>query len=293
MLKTRPWVPYLYIAPAVGLLGLVFAYPVAKVVDFSTRLIRGASGPRVGSLNYRLIFEDPTFRDAVKHSALLLLAVPILLAISVVVSVLLYDRMRGWRLYRSVLFLPYILAVPVVGIVASYIFQLNGVLNSILRGLHLNALALNWLGSERLSLWTVMIVIVWREVGFGIVLFLARLLTLSEEPLEAARIDGAGWWQRLRHVIVPELRGTIEFYVVVASITMLAWIFAYVYTLTSGGPGTSSIVYELYIYRQGFVNSLPGMASAAAVLLLGVTTVLITVLFWVRARAREAEVGAA
>jgi ABC-type sugar transport system permease subunit len=293
LLKTRPWVPYLYIAPAVGLLGLVFAYPVAKVVDFSTRLIRGASGPRVGSLNYRLIFEDPTFRDAVKHSALLLLAVPILLAISVVVSVLLYDRMRGWRLYRSVLFLPYILAVPVVGIVASYIFQLNGVLNSILRGLHLNALALNWLGSERLSLWTVMIVIVWREVGFGIVLFLARLLTLSEEPLEAARIDGAGWWQRLRHVIVPELRGTIEFYVVVASITMLAWIFAYVYTLTSGGPGTSSIVYELYIYRQGFVNSLPGMASAAAVLLLGVTTVLITVLFWVRARAREAEVGAA
>ena len=289
MLKTRPWVPYLYIAPAVGLLGLVFAYPVAKVVDFSTRLIRGASGPRVGSLNYRLIFEDPTFRDAVKHSALLLLAVPILLAISVVVSVLLYDRMRGWRLYRSVLFLPYILAVPVVGIVASYIFQLNGVLNSILRGVHLNGLAQNWIGSERLSLWTVMIVIVWREVGFGIVLFLARLLSLSEEPLEAARIDGAGWWARLRHVILPELRGTIEFYVVVAAITMLAWVFAYVYTLTSGGPGTSSIVYELYIYRQGFVNSLPGMASAAAVLLLAVTTVLITILMWVRARARDAE----
>jgi ABC-type sugar transport system permease subunit len=291
VLRTRPWVPYLYIAPAVGLLGLVFAYPVAKVVDFSTRLIRGASGPRVGSLNYRLIFEDPTFRDAVKHSALLLLAVPILLAISVVVSVLLYDRMRGWRLYRSVLFLPYILAVPVVGIVASYIFQLNGVLNSILRGLHLNALALNWLGSERLSLWTVMIVIVWREVGFGIVLFLARLLTLSEEPLEAARIDGAGWWQRLRHVIVPELRGTIEFYVVVASITMLAWIFAYVYTLTSGGPGTSSIVYELYIYRQGFVNSLPGMASAVAVVLLGVSIVSISLLLVVRARARAEELA--
>jgi ABC-type sugar transport system permease subunit len=277
----------------VGLLGLVFAYPVAKVIDFSTRLIRGASGPRVGTLNYRLIFEDTTFRDAVKHSALLLLAVPVLLVISILVSVLLYDRMRGWRIYRSVFFLPYILAVPVVGIVASYIFQLNGVLNAILRGLHLNGVALNWLGSERLSLWTVMSVIVWREVGFGIVLFLARLLALSEEPLEAARIDGAGWWNRLRHVILPELRGTIEFYVVVAAITMLAWVFAYVYTLTSGGPGTSSIVYELYIYRQGFVNSLPGMASAAAVLLLAVTTVLITILMRVRARAREQEGAAA
>lgn len=289
MLRTRPWVPYLYVAPAIGLLGLVFAYPIYKVADFSTRLIRGATGPRVGTLNYRLIFEDPTFREAVKHSALLLLAVPILLVISILASVLLYDRMRGWRIYRSVLFLPYILAVPVVGIVASYIFQLNGVLNSILRGLRLDGLAQNWIGSERLALWTVMIVIVWREVGFGIVLFLARLLSLSEEQLEAARIDGAGWWNRLRYVILPELRGTIEFYVVVAAITVLAWIFAYVYTLTAGGPGTSSIVYELYIYRQGFVNSLPGMASAAAVLLLGVTTVLITILMWVRARAREQE----
>ena len=92
---------------------------------------------------------------------------------------------------------------------------------------------------------------------------------MSDEPIEAARIDGAGWWQRLRFVILPELRGTIEFYVVVAAITMLAWVFAYVYTITSGGPGTSSTVLELYIYNQGLRNSLPGMASAVAVILFG------------------------
>lgn len=291
MLTTRPWVPYLYIAPAVALLVLVFAYPVAKVIDFSTKLIRGSSGPRVGLQNYRLVFDDPTFRDAAKHSALLLLAVPILLAISVVVSVLLYERMRGWKVYRSVLFMPYILAVPIVGIIASYLFSLNGAINSILRGAGLNALALDWLGSERIALWTVMTVIVWREVGFGIILFLARLLTMSEEQLEAARIDGAGWWARLRYVIVPELRGTIEFYVVVASITMLAWIFAYVYTLTSGGPGTSTTILELYIYNQGLRNSLPGMASAVAVLLLAATTILIGIRFWVTSRASDEEVA--
>ena len=64
MLRTRPWVPYLYVTPALALLALVFAYPVVRVVDFSTRLIRGASGPYVGSLNYQLVWEDPTFRDA-------------------------------------------------------------------------------------------------------------------------------------------------------------------------------------------------------------------------------------
>jgi ABC-type sugar transport system permease subunit len=291
MLRTRFWVPYVYVAPAVILLALVFAYPVVRVIDFSTRLIRGASGPYVGSLNYQLVWEDSTFQDALRHSALLLIAVPVLLVLAIFFAVLLYERARGWKIYRSVLFLPYILAVPIVGIVASYIFSFNGALNSILRAVGLERLALDWLGSERLSLLTVAIVIVWRELGFGIVLFLARLLTMNEDALEAARIDGAGWWNRLRYVILPELRGTMEFYVVVAAITMIAWVFAYVYTITSGGPGTSSTVLELYIYNQGFRNSLPGMASAVAVVLLGVTIVSITLLFIVRARAREEELA--
>ena len=292
MLRTRPWIPYLYVAPAVALLGLVFAYPVVRVVEFSTKLIRGATGPYVGTLNYRLVWEDSTFHDALKHSALLLLAVPVMLVLSIFFAVLLYERARGWRIYRSVLFLPYILAVPIVGIVASYIFALHGALNGVLRAVHLDGLALDWLGSEHLSLLTVAIVIVWRELGFGIILFLARLLSMDEEQLEAARIDGAGWWSQLWYVIIPELRGTIEFYVVVASITMLAWVFAYVYTITSGGPGTSSTVLELYIYNQGLRNSLPGMASAVAVVLLGATVISITLLFIIRARAQREEVVA-
>jgi raffinose/stachyose/melibiose transport system permease protein len=287
MLKTRAWTPYAYIAPALLLIGFIFAYPVAQVFNFSFRLIRGNSGPWVGFNNYRLIFDDPTFVAAAKHSAILLLAVPVLLAISIIVSVLLFERARGWKLYRSVLFFPYILAVAVVGIVASYIFQLNGVLNEILRGIGLGGP--DWLGDDQLALATLMLVIVWREVGFGIVLFLARLLSLPEEQIEAARIDGAGWWQRLRHVILPELRGTIEFYCVVAAITVLAWVFGYVFTLTRGGPGDATQVLELYIYNQGLRNSLPGMASAVAVLLMGVTMIFVALLFWARSRSREEE----
>ena len=119
MLKTRPWVPYLYAAPVVVLLLVVFGYPLVRVVDFSFRRVRGDSGPWIGLENYRLVLEDPTFREAVKHSAFLLLAVPIMLAISVVVALFLYERMRGWRIYRSILFIPYILAVAIVGIVAA------------------------------------------------------------------------------------------------------------------------------------------------------------------------------
>ena len=289
MLKSRPWTPYLYVAPAILLIGFVFAYPVARVIDFSMRLIRGNSGPFVGADNFSLVFDDPTFVSAAKHSALLLLAVPALLAISILVSVLLYERVRGWKIYRSVLFFPYILAVPVVGIVASYLFQLNGVVNTILGGIGIDGP--DWLGNGDIALWTLMFVIVWREVGFGIVLFLARLLTLQEEQIEAARIDGAGWWARLRYVILPELRGTIEFYCVIAAITMVAWVFGYVYTLTEGGPGDATQVLELYIYNQGLRNSLPGMASAVALLLMGATMVFVGLLFWARRRSREEELG--
>ncbi len=291
MLRTRPWVPYLYVAPMVALLALIFGYSLVRVFDFSGRLIRGASGMWVGRLNYELVLEDPTFREAVENSALLLLAVPVLVLISLVVSVLLFDRVRGWRFYRTVVFLPFILAIPVVGIIFSYILQLNGVLNEALRGIGLGGLALDWLGDERLALWSVLFVIVWREVGFGIILFLARLMSMDESQLEAARIDGAGWFQRLRHIIVPELRGTIEFYAVIATITMLAWVFAYVWTLTAGGPGNATQIVELYIYNQGVRGSLPGLASAVAVLLLVTTLVLIAALFRVRARATEEQLA--
>ena len=289
MVKVRPWVPYLYCAPLMALLAFIFGYPIIKVVDFSTRLVRGSSGPFIGLDNYRNALDDPSFRNAARHSATLLLAVPVLLVISVLVSVILYDQVRGWRVYRSVLFTPYILAVPVVGIVASYMFTLHGVVNDLLAKVGLKSLAIDWIGSEHYALMTVLIVIVWREVGFGIVLFLARLMSQDEAPLEAARIDGANWLQRLWHVILPELRGTIEFYVVIAATTMLAFAFAYVWTLTQGGPGDATTTLEVYVYNTGEVQSLPGQAAAVATMLLGVMCVFMVLLFWVRRRASRAE----
>jgi ABC-type sugar transport system permease subunit len=289
LLKVRSHVPYLYCAPLVALLAVIFAYPILRVADFSTRLIRGASGPFTGLDNYRFIFDDPTFKDALKHSVLLLLCVPVLLVVSILLATLLYEQLPAWKFFRTILFLPYILAIPVVGIVGSFLFQLHGPINQALEALGLDRLAIDWLGQERYALFTVALVIVAREVGFGIVLFLARMMTLDASQLEAARIDGAGFLQRLRYVILPEIRWTVEFYVVVASITMLAWVFSYVYTLTQGGPGTATITMELYIYNVGEVQSTPGMASAAAAVLLVATSILIALLFIARWRASRAE----
>jgi ABC-type sugar transport system permease subunit len=289
VLRTGRLTPYAYCLPAAALIVLVFAAPLVKLGILSLHLAQ--AGQTFGGVtfdNFRFAWEDPTFQDALRHSLLLLLAVPTMLVISIVVSAVLYDQVRGWRFYRSALFIPYVIAVPVFGTVAAYMFQLDGAINALLNRVGLGSLAIDWLGSERYALFTVGLVIVWREVGFGIVLFLARMLSLDQAPLEAARIDGAGWWQRLFYVIVPSLRGTIEFYCVVAAITMLAWVFAYVFTLTQGGPGTASTVIELYIFNTAFsVSSNTGIASAVSAMLLLATTLLIALLFVIRARSAE------
>ncbi len=282
MIKTRKLVPYLYLLPMVLLLGFGFGYPLVAIFNFSLRRIRGVSGPFIGLENYRQVFKDEVFRQAVAHNAVLLLAVPIMIIISILIAVVLFEQVKGWRFYRSILFVPYILAIPVIGVVFSNFLQLNGILNELLRSIGLDKLALDWIGNPDLTLWSVMAVIIWREVGFGIVLFLARLLSINEELIDAGKVDGANWWQRLWFVIVPQLRTVIEFYGVVSVITMLAWIFSYIYTISRGGPGNATTVMELYVYNFAFRNQLPGIASAVAVILFLVTLVLIIPIIRVR-----------
>lgn len=291
MLRTHKLIPWLYLTPMLFLLIFAFGYPLVSIFNFSMRRIRGATGPFIGFENYRQVFKDTVFREAVSHNLILLLAVPIMIVISILVAVVLYERVKGWRVYRFILFIPYILAVPVVGVVFSNILQLNGILNETLRVIGLGRLGLDWIGNPDITLWSVMGVIIWREVGFGIVLFLARLLSINEELIDAGKVDGANWWQRLWFVILPELRSVLEFYTVVSIITMLAWVFSYIYTITRGGPGNATQIMELYVYNFAFRNQLPGIASAVAVLLFLVTIALIIPVFRLRASTEMEEMA--
>src|SRR5262249_7712810 len=149
MLRTHRLTPYLYCLPAAALIALVFAVPLVKLGELSLHLAQ--AGQTFGGVtfdNFRFAWEDPTFQDALRHSAILLVAVPLLLVISILVAVVLHEQARGWRFYRSVLFVPYVIAVPVFGTVASYMFQLDGAINALLNKLGLGALAIDWLGSE-------------------------------------------------------------------------------------------------------------------------------------------------
>jgi ABC-type sugar transport system permease subunit len=271
----RKYEPWLYLAPTFIVLALVFGYPVARLVMMSFQRTSEGAEVFAALTNYQALIKDDVFLQAVRNNINLLFCVPIMVVIALVLAVFLFERIRGWEFYRTTLFLPYLLPIAVVGLIFSYIFQLSGVLNDFLKLIGLDWLALDWLGSTKLAFPTLMFVIIWKEVGFGVVLFLARLMSVEEELFDAAKIDGANWWRLQWHITVPQLSTVIEFFTVVSVITMLSWVFNYVYVMTSGGPGKATMVTELYIYLMGFRYNQMYMASAVSTLLLLVTGIFI------------------
>jgi ABC-type sugar transport system permease subunit len=279
--------PWLYAAPMLAAVALVYLYPMVQLVRYSLENV--SQSPYIPSRyagldNFRFVWSDSTFHTAIDNNLKLFLAVLILVVLSVLISAILFERRRGWRFYRTMIFLPYVLSIPVVGVVFGYVFQENGIVNSALRHVGLGAVAADWLGTPHWALWTIMAVIIWKELGFGVILCLARLMSVDEHLFEAARVDGARWWRTLWHVTVPQLVPAIAFYAVVELITMLSWVFAYIYVMTSGGPENSTIVSEYYIYQAVFQNNVVGVGAAAGVLLLAVVSVLIVLRQWVAIR---------
>jgi ABC-type sugar transport system permease subunit len=279
--------PYLYALPAVAALGFTFGYPLVRVVRDSFYAGSFDSPVWVGLDNYRGVLDDDEFRQSIVNNLKLLLTVPVMLGLGLAIALVLNDRIRGARQYQAIVFLPYVLPATAIGIAFSYLLQENGVLNSALRDVHLGVLAEDWLGNSHLAIVSVGGLVVWQQLGFGVVVFTAALLALPPETAEAAKIDGAGWWSLQWRVLIPQIRPIIELLTVIQVITVLSWVFNYVYVLTSGGPGYASSVMELYIWRS-FSNGANGTAASVAVMLLGMATVLIALSIWVRRRLETA-----
>ncbi len=265
---------YLYLSPALILITLVFVYPVFDLIRRSLSRVVDGETIWTGLVAYQNALRDPIFWTSFSNNLRLFISIPILVLLSLVFSSLIFERVHGWRIYRSLVFIPYVLAIPVVGIVFSYILQANGVFNQILRATGLDSLTREWLGSSATAIWSIMFVVIWKELGFGIVLFLARMSSISEELYDAAKLDGAGWWQQMAYVTIPQMTTVIEFYIIVNMITMLSWVFSYVLVMTKGGPGNSTWVLEYFIYQKAFPYSQMQIASAAAVLLLSFALLL-------------------
>ena len=147
----------------------------------------------------------------------------------------------------------------------------------------------DWIGAMPWAFVSIGGVIVWREMGFGTILFLARLMSVSEELYDAAKVDGATWFQRLRHVTLPQLRNVMAFWATILAVQMFAWVFNYVYVMTQGGPSFKTTVSEYYIYMHAFKYHSMGTATAFSAILFLAAAIIMFIQLTMRERGEENE----
>jgi multiple sugar transport system permease protein len=227
----------------------------------------------IGLQNYLSSFHDPEFVATIVRTVVYVIEVTIpTLALSLALAWLINRVVRARALYLTLFFLPFVIPAVASSVIFELILQPYGIFNQFLH------IQVGWLANPRYAMIGLSIVTVWNLVGYYVVIFLAGLQQVPQELLEAARIDGAGSFQSFWHVVMPLMRPTLLF----ASVTTIANVltnFTQPYVMTHGGPGNSTTVMPLLIYREAFEYSKAGQASAMAVLLLIASLILTWIQF--------------
>lgn len=275
-LSPRQWrtalVAYLFMLPALVLLGVFTFYPVGfgtvlSLFAYNLRTLLGMEPARfIGLEHFRALWSDRFFWIALSNSLKYILVVPVLQFSSILLAIGVNRRLRGIAWFRAAYYLPVITSIVVVGLLWRWLYEQDGIINYALLALGLIERPISWLGNPDLALYSVMFVTFWKGLGYYMVIYLAGLQTISPEYEEAAMIDGAGRWQVLRHVTLPLLRPSILVASTISTIAALK-IFEEVYVMTGGGPIFRTFTMFFYIFDVGFQKFDFGYAAALAVVL--------------------------
>lgn len=275
-MKSEAKESYLLIMPLMLLLLVFILYPVLANVYLSFFKWKGmGKATFIGLANYQTMFRDETFWVSIKNTLVLLLYIPMGVMLPILISALLREGLKGWSIFRAIIYIPNILGYVIMGMISSIMFRKLGPLNHVLVAIGLEGLALDWLSIPKLTLNTLGLVYgVWLRLGFGCIFFLAAMSSIDESLYDAAKIDGALWWRTFWNVTVPSIRFSIEFWVVLSFIEILARAFPFIYTFSRGGPGFATFTLEYGIYNEGFVAFNMGYASTWASVLFVICAII-------------------
>lgn len=270
---------------------VVIVGPFLATVGISFTQWNGVQPPTwVGIDNYVSLLSDPYFVASFQNTFVLLLAMVVIpTVLGLLLAGLLYSfvgRRFGPRtasFFRAGFYLPQVMPVAVAGVVWGWILTPDGALNSILQAAGLGVLAQNWLGNPDLALFSVMGMMIWFQIGFPLVIFFTALQRMDQTITEAAALDGASGWQTFIHVTIHQIRP--EIFVVVLMTTIATFkVFAQVFVLTRGGPGTATYVPSYYTYLNFFQKDLVGLGSAVATVVTVVVLVVAAIFINFQAR---------
>lgn len=280
------YAPYLFLIPAGLVLMIFFFIPFFQTIilsfqDYSSSIYNAQF---IGFENYVKLFNNPVFYKVLLNTFIyLFVAVPILAVVPLFLAILINQKIRGATLYKILIYLPVIVSIVVAAIAFKWLYADEGILNYIATSFGFQSIG--WLTDPQWALFSVVIVTIWKGIGYYMIIYLAALMSVPQELYEACDIDGAGFFRKHLTVTIPHIMPTIALVTTISAISAMK-VFAEIYVMTKGGPLNSSKTIVYYIYERAFENLDLGFASAMAVVLLLIvlSLSLINVLFFEKNR---------
>lgn len=266
---------WIFLAPALVMLGIFLLWPIVYLfyLSVTTGSFTSAGVRWVGLRNYWRLLLNPDFWQVLGNTVYFTLGVVIpSLILPLGLAVLLNRTLVLRGLLRSAYFLPSIVSVVAAGLGFRWLFQTEGPVNSLLSAVGITPIP--WLGSSTWAMPVLILLSIWKQLGFNMVVFLAGLQAVPPSLYEAAELDGANAWQQFRHVTLPGLKPTLIFVAITTAIFTLRS-FEQIYVMTGGGPLNSTNILVYYIYQEAFAQFDFGYAAAAATVLLAVALLLV------------------
>lgn len=264
--------------PAIAIFLAFVIFPVFMAAYYGFFKWKGFGAPTnfVGFQNYVTIFTDQNFLDALAHNGFILVMSLVMQGpAAVAFALLLNQNIRGRSLIRVLIFVPYVISEVIVGTGWSLMLQYQGALNDLLHNLGLGFLASDWIADPNVAIWTLMVIISWKYIGFAVILMLAGMQGIPDELYEAAAIDGASYWQIQRWITLPLLGPTIRVWAFLSIIGSLQ-LFDLVYIIwgqyVASTAGTSTMA--TYMVREGRLAGNYGYGNAVAVVIFVISLVI-------------------
>jgi len=259
------------VGPAVLIFSIMMLWPLINMFRVSAFEWRRLTAPKtfVGLANYVELFNDPKLLVALRNTTIHLLVMLVgVMPLSFMLGFFLSQRVRGYRIFRTVFFSPAMLSAPAMALIFLGVYLPDGILNYVLEFVGLESWTRVWLANASTSLWAVIASDAWGAVGFYAVLFFAALSDLPRELFESAQLDGANYWTMMWRIAFPLI---LDFFGVTLTLNFI-WTLTgsaqLVLLLTKGGPGTSSLTLSYYLYDKAFLTHRIGYSQAIGVLLL-------------------------
>jgi putative chitobiose transport system permease protein len=261
--------PYLFLLPALAVLGIAVFYPAFQAfsLSFTQYDLDLTQAPQwVGLKNFQKLFNDKVFWQTIRNTFLYLIGVvPILVIVPLGLAILVNQKLRGIRWFRIAYYTPVIISMVVAGIAWKALYASDGILNQLLKiGGFTDGIP--WLTSPDLALWSVMLVTIWKGLGYYMVIYLAGLQGIPVDLYEAAAIDGSDGWQKHWDITIPLMRPYLSLVAVISSISAMK-VFEEVYIMTQGGPLNHSKTVVYYVYEKAFQDLEINYASAIGLVL--------------------------